>query len=259
MLEYLKSADDVIAIKIGGKLSAAEFEALVERVEGGLEARDKTHMYMEVEDFSGFDLGAFAHYLPRGFAMLRKLDRFGRIAVVADQRWVRAWTRIESALLPGISYECFLPAERDQALAWVEGRRDKPHDPAIRIIETDAKNVIGFEMDGKLDADEVEAVAAYFETAMAQERPLRILGRIKRIGGIEPKAIFSSDYLSMKLRALHKVERYALVGGPAWLRGWVALVGPLVKMEVRHFAPEEEDLAWSWLGARPKAERALAA
>ena len=259
MLEFLKSPNDVIAIKIAGKLDAAEFDALVERIEGAIEGRDKTHMYMEVEGFSGFDLEAFAHYLPRGLAMLGKLDRFGRIAVVADQRWVRAWTRIESALLPGISYEIFMPEERDVALAWVEGRRDRPHEPAIRIIETDSEDVIGFELNGKLDVEDVEAAAANFERAFESGRPLRILGRIKRIGGVEPGALFSSEYVRMKMHALQRVERYALVGGPTWLRAWVTMIDPLFRIEVRHFPADQEEAAWSWLGARPKAERPLAA
>jgi hypothetical protein len=49
-----------------------------------------------------------------------KLSRFGRVAVVAHQAWVRWGTRLESALLPFISYRTFEPEERDAALAWVE-------------------------------------------------------------------------------------------------------------------------------------------
>ena len=259
MLEFLKSADDVIAMKISGKLSAAEFEALVERVESALEARDKTHMYMEVDDFSGFDLSAFARYLPRGLAMLGKLDRFGRIAVVAEQGWIRWWTRIESALLPGISYELFTMDQRDQALAWVEGRRDQPHEPSIKIIETDNPEVLAFELNGRIRTDEAEAIGEYFNDAFDLGRPVRILGRIRHVEGAQPGAFLNPEYLQMKLRALRGVERYALVGGPAWLRAWIALVDPIVKMEVRHFTAEEEALAWSWLGAHPKAEHPLAA
>ena len=259
MLEYLNSAKGVIAARISGKLTEPELAELVERVETSIVARDKTHMFIEVEDFSGFDLGAFARYLPRGAAMVGKLGRFGRIAVVSDQPWIRAWTRTESALLPGIGYELYWPDQRDQALAWVEGRREQPHAPAITIIETDTPGVLGFQLDGTIGADELPAAVAYFDEAMERERPVRILGRFRHLGGIEPKALLSTDYLTMKLRALRKVERYAVVGGPAWLRAWIGLLAPLVKMEVRHFEAGDEALAWSWLGAQPKAERPLAA
>ena len=259
MLEVLKSADDVIAIKISGKLADAELADLVQRIEASLDGREKTHMFMEVEGFSGFDVDAFARALPRGMAMLGKLGRFGRIAVVADQQWIRAWTRIESALLPGISYEVYSSDDREEALAWVEGRREQPHGPSLKIIETDQPDVLGFEIDGTLTAEEVHAGALYFDEAMSRERPIRLFGRIRRIGGVEPSAFFDGKYLQMKLKALTSVERYAVVGGPAWLRAWVAALAPVVKAEVRHFEADEEALAWSWLGAEPKSERGLAA
>ena len=254
MLEVLKSAEDVIAIRIGGKLGEAEFEDLVGRVESAIAARDKTHMFMEIVDFSGFDVAAFARYLPRGLAMLGKLDRFGRIAVVSDQRWIRLWTRVESALLPGISYELYRPDERDEALAWVEGRRNEAHDASVRIIETDNPDVLAFELDGTIRAGEAEAIGEYFNEAFDRGRPLHILGRIKHLGGAQPGVALNPEYLLMKLRALRGVDRYAVVGGPAWVRTWIALVNPLVKMDVRHFEVDEEGLAWTWVGARPKSE-----
>ena len=50
-----------------------------------------------------------------------KLRHFGRVAVVADQAWMRWGTRIESALLPGITYRTFKPEHRAEALTWVTG------------------------------------------------------------------------------------------------------------------------------------------
>lgn len=55
--------------------------------------------------------------------LFARLDRVGRVAVVADQAWIRAGCRIGSALLPSIRYRVFQPAGRDAALEWVIGRR----------------------------------------------------------------------------------------------------------------------------------------
>jgi hypothetical protein len=52
----------------------------------------------------------------RSFPLFGKLDRFGRVAVVADQAWMRVLTRFESALLPYVSYRVYSPAERQEAL-----------------------------------------------------------------------------------------------------------------------------------------------
>lgn len=259
MIELLKAEDGILAMKLTGKLCRGELDEPMRILERSLDENSKTHIYVEIEDFSGFEPGAFVDYLPRGLAMVGKLNRFGRVAVVADQRWIRWWTALESALLPGITYEVYRSSERGLALAWVEGRRERPRGPALSIIETDNPDVIGFELDGKITAEEADRAAEYFTKAAERGWPLRLLGRISHIGGAALKSYVDPDYLRMKLRVFDRLERYAIVGGPAWLAAWVALLDPLLKAEIRHFAREDEALAWEWLGARPKDERPLAA
>ena len=177
MIDYIQSSDDVIALRITGKLMRVELDEITKRVEKSLADREKTHIFVEIEDFSGFDVTALPEYLPRAAAMLGQLDRFGRIAVVSDLLWIRWATRIESALLPHISYETFTADERHRALAWVEGKLNPLHDPSIRIIETDKADVFGFELDGRISAADAEAAADYFNKALDRKRPLRLLAR----------------------------------------------------------------------------------
>ena len=259
MIELIKSNEDVIALKITGKLMREELQEITARVEKSLAERQKTHIFVEIEDFSGFDLTALPEYMPRAAAMLGQLDRFGRIAVVSDLRWIRWATKLESALLPHISYETFIADERHRALAWVEGKLNPLHDPSIRFIETDKPHVLGFELDGRISAADAEAAAEYFNKALDDKRPLRLLGRVKNIEGAELGALLGHKYLQMKVGMLERVERYAVVGGPLWLCAWISALDPLVSVDFRHFRAEDEVKAWEWLGAHPKNERAKAA
>ncbi|MFN3389425.1 MAG: STAS/SEC14 domain-containing protein [Allosphingosinicella sp.] len=259
MIEMLETEAGVLAATFSGKLSRQDIETFTRLIEQSLGARDKTHIFAEVVDFNGLELEGFADWSPRGAAMLKRLDRFGRVAVVSDQPWIRWATKVESAILPGISYETFERSERDQALAWVEGKRPLPHGPAVSIIETDRDDVLGFEIDGKLTAAEVEALSKHFNAALAAGRPLRLLGRVKRIGGAELRAFFDRGYFTMKRGMLERLERYAIVGGPGWLRASVGFLDPLMKAEIRHFEGDEEARAWEWLGAKPERQRPIIA
>src|SRR3546814_9770618 len=60
--------------------------------------------------------------------------------------WVRIASRIESALLPYVSYEVYPVAQRDRALAWVKGEVDTPHPQAVRRIPGD-DDIQEFEVD----------------------------------------------------------------------------------------------------------------
>lgn len=123
MLEFIKSPDDVLAVKLTGTLPGKDLDAIIDRVEQRFAKPGKIHFYVETRGIEGLELSALPHHFTRSFPLFSKLDRFGRVAVVADQAWMRFGTRIESAMLPNISYRVCKPEEREEALGWVIGKQ----------------------------------------------------------------------------------------------------------------------------------------
>jgi hypothetical protein len=121
MLTILDSAGDVLAVEVSGKIVGADLDAVMDVLEGAMARHDKVHVFVETRSIDGLELSGLPGYVGRALPLLGKLHRFGRVAVVANQAWVRAGTRLESAMLPNISYRVYLPEERDEALAWVKG------------------------------------------------------------------------------------------------------------------------------------------
>lgn len=259
MIEYLESPADVIAVRIEGRLSREELMETATRIEHAFASNDKTHIYAEIADYHGFDWTALGEYLPHALEMLGRREKFGRIAIVSDLAWIRWASRLESALIPGLVYETYRLDEREQALAWVEGRSPYPHGETLKLIETDSQAVFGFELDGRIGVEEMHALVGRIDELMERSSgPVRVLGRFVHFRMPAPGSL-DADYLRMKLKALHKVERYAIVGGPLWLVAWVSTVAPLLKLDVRHFPPDKEAEAWTWLGAAPVPQRREAA
>jgi hypothetical protein len=63
-----------------------------------------------------------------------------------------------------------------------------------------------------------------------------------------------SGLVSMKLAAMQKVERYAIVGAPGWMHKAIETLNPVFPdIEMRTFSVDREVDAWSWLGAKPSA------
>lgn len=123
MIELIDSADDVIALRVTCKITGTDLDAIMDRLDALMAAHEKVHVFVETHSIEGIEFSGLPSYMKRAMPLFGKLSRFGRVAVVADQAWVRVGTLLESALLPFISYQTFLPEERDTALAWVEGRR----------------------------------------------------------------------------------------------------------------------------------------
>lgn len=257
MLEYLPSNEDVIAIRCGGRLQRAELESYMDRLEAELPRRARTHLFAEVVDFSGLDTDGLGNLMKRSTVWFRNLERVGRVAIVADQSWIRWAAKLESVMLPHVSYETFESDERERAWAWVQGETEHPHAPAFKIIETDHPNVLAFEIDGRVSKAELERASAHFLAAVEGKDQVRMLGRIRRMGGFETAGLLSSDFFAMKRDFLARMERYAVVGGPAWMRSTLNSLAPLFRVEIRHFEADEEAEAWTWLDARPVSERTL--
>lgn len=121
MMEWFSSAEDVIALKIANKIKGSDLDTIMDRLDTAMAHHDKVHIFVETQSIDGIEISGLGSYMSRAIPLFGKLGRFGRVAVVADQAWVRTGTRLESALLPHISYRTYKPGQRDEAFAWVTG------------------------------------------------------------------------------------------------------------------------------------------
>ncbi|HLV06194.1 MAG TPA: STAS/SEC14 domain-containing protein [Croceibacterium sp.] len=121
MLEELDSVDDVLAIRVSHKITGADLEKIMDRLDALMARHEKVNVFVETQGIDGLELTSLPSYMARAMPLLGKLNKFGRVAVVADQAWIRAGTRLESAMLPNIKYRVYEPDERAEALAWVSG------------------------------------------------------------------------------------------------------------------------------------------
>ena len=65
--------------------------------------------------------------------------------------------------------------------------------------------------------------------------------------GFDIDSMFSSEVMRGKLDLIGKLDRYAIVGGPDWIRGFVGPIGMLLKPDIRAFELDQQDKAVAWL------------
>jgi hypothetical protein len=244
-------------MRVSGRVGTKDVERGIAAVEEALTRQERIALYAEV-GMSGMTPGAFARDLGYGLRHLGKLRRFARMAVVTDQEWVRQIVRAEGYILPQIEIRTFAEGERDEALVWVAqpipavGPEDATAPPSVHLIETTKPDVIAFEVRGCIRRDDMHLLVGTFDQALGAHERLRVLVRVVDFDGVTLEALREEGLASVKMRGWRQVERYALVGGPAWMStvtGWVA---PLVRLQTRHFDLAQEDEAWRWLEAQPR-------
>jgi hypothetical protein len=263
MIETLTAPDHVLALRATGRIDEADIATAIELLEAKLAVHERIALYAEVE-VAGMTPGAFARDVRYGLGKLRELRRFPRAAVVTSQDWVRWAARIESAILPQLEIRVFSPVEQDEAFGWASQplpdlhAETSPSRPAIATIRTTKPDVIAFSIDGRIRADDMRRMIAASEAALRAQSRLRVLIRVRTFDGVGIDALREEGLAAMKLKGLRQVERYALVGGPAWMASVAGWLAPLGRIETRHFGLSEEAEAWRWIGAEPDPDPGLA-
>lgn len=247
MLKDLTEADDVVVLSISGRLEASDVEQAMGRLDKAFALGGQVHIFVEVLGFQGMPFDAWLSDAGRGLHYLTRLKQFGRVAIVSDQKWLRAASRVESALLPFVRYEVFTPDERDHALAWVKGEASAPRPETLRVLANGDAEIFAFEVNGRITREGVDALHDHLSQALRPGIGLKLLAIIKHYDGFEPAILVDPKYLELKLSLLRGVARYAIVGGPDWIERLIKLWNPLLRLEIRHFGAGSEGEARAWL------------
>ncbi|MCK0129681.1 STAS/SEC14 domain-containing protein [Erythrobacter sp. F6033] len=199
-----------------------------------------------VTDFSFSAVAIELAHMPTLFKWVYGLDR---IAIISDNDWVRTGARIESALLPGVTYEVYDEDEVDAAVAWIKEGADGAHTGAVRELDLGKPDIAAYEISGRLDREESERGTAMIRSRFAASDCSRLMLVIRNWHGFDADTMFSKQVFSAKLELMKQLDRYAIVGGPKWIRNMAGLIDPLIKPKLRCYELDEQDEAIAWLEA----------
>ncbi|MEO1222205.1 MAG: STAS/SEC14 domain-containing protein [Pseudomonadota bacterium] len=239
--------------------SVAEFrqddvEKLVTFVQGHYDNGGGGNLLIDATALTGFTFSAVSVELVHMPLFLKWLYSLDRIAIVSDDDWIRTAARLESALLPGVTYQVYDDDEADAALAWVLEESDEPHAGAFQPLEIDAPGVAAFQLSGRLTREESERGVAMVRTALADSECSNLMIVIRSWHGFDPDAAISREVMAGKIELIKNLDRYAIVGGPAWIRNLASTFSVLLKPEIKAFELDDEDKAVAWLREKSLAE-----
>tara|TARA_R110002167_G_scaffold45324_3_gene136219 strand:- start:13682 stop:14455 length:774 start_codon:yes stop_codon:yes gene_type:complete len=244
----------VLDIRLSGKLTGNDMSAY----RSALEAKIKEHQHIGmVVDFTELsDIGAegLAAGVQADMEFFSHIGQFYRVALVSDKEWPGVIVALIQSLISKPQFKAFASSQRDAAIKWTAeiptAVEKSKHASSMRIIRSSKDDVMGFEINGAMTADAVSAVMTELNKFLEAHDKVRLLARIDHFNGVDPAVFMHSGLLSMKLAAMQKVERYAVVGAPGWMHKAIETMNPLFPdIDMRPFAADKEAEAWHWLGA----------
>ena len=105
----------VVAAEINGRLTAEDMKALVGRLQPIVDRGEKALLYVDMENYEGFELGVVSEKLKHIGMLWKALDKY---AIVGDTRWQEIWIKIVDPLTHQ-QIRHFYPDKADEAWAWL--------------------------------------------------------------------------------------------------------------------------------------------
>ena len=151
----------------------------------------------------------------------------------------------------------FRSDEAEAARAWVMEEVDEPHRGAFRPIDSGSDKIAAFQLSGRLDRKESERGVAMVRAALEDPECSNLMIVIKNWHGFDPDAAISREVMAGKLELIKNLDRYAIVGGPGWIRNLASTFSVLLKPDIKSFEIEDLDDAVDWLKERAPATAAV--
>lgn len=253
MFTKIDSPDNVIAFALSDKLSATDMKQYESAYSSRLEKPGKLALCVDFTGLSDVSVQGAIEGAKADLELFRHIKRFKRFAVISDKEWPSVVLGLVKSLLPTLESRLFKPAEREEAVKWASETTSISENAlgSMRLVKTSKAEVLAFEINGVITSEAVAGIMDDFNTWLAAHNEVRLMAHFKNFGGIDLSVLMQSGLVSMKLEALKKLERYAVVGAPVWITKIIEVVGPtLQSFELRTFDSNHEDDAWTWLDAK---------
>ena len=225
----------VVAINLSGTLTADGVHDFTRQINDTLQKHDRIGILADVTGWSDMTADAITADIKSELKLLPKLRRIPRIAVVSDKQWYNALVNWLRPLLFTTAIEIFDSSDADahaKATAFasdISGASvvDEQR-PSIASIHTDRDDLLAFEYRGHIRSEDLDVILAPMKDRMGRHDQIDLLVRLDHLSGFDPSIVLRGSMLSLKMAAIKKLRRYAIVGAGDWIGGAVKMFDPLV-------------------------------
>ena len=118
----------------------------------------------------------------------------------------------------------------------------------IKLMTHKSDHIIGLEIDGWINAEDIDHIVKIVEPRIDADKKLRIYAEINSWSGMSLGA-FIKD-LKFGLQHLNDFEKEAIVSDYKWLEALTAFRNTLFSsIEVKHFTLDARENAWEWIAS----------
>ena len=115
LLDFDDAEAGIIAYSVGGRITGEEAQVVWDRVDAAAAEDRKLRLYCEMQKFPTSEGSVFLEKMKRLGKLLKTIER---MAIVGDQRWLGAYTKIVNPITK-TDIRHFPSEEKNDAIAWI--------------------------------------------------------------------------------------------------------------------------------------------
>ena len=244
----LKQQGNVLLVTVSGKVTEDEVSAFYDRFEKVLADVDRTGIVIDATGFDDMTGKAIARDIPLELGLLDQMGKIPKIAFVSDKEFIGTLVRATNPLIPMIDMQTFGPGDMQAAQDFASDLPPKkPKGKGISIMDRSSPEVMAIELDGYMDDDEMEAISHEVLERLESSTDFRLLFKITSFRGFDPGILTEGSFFKMKVDAIKKTKKYAVVTDEAWLKPLLGFARSISGIEIKLFPLAEEQAAWAWV------------
>jgi len=117
--ESHRESESLIVMEARGSMDAVAMEVALDMLVQEMDDMHHGDMLLRAQGVEWPSLGALGVELRHWVQLMAMVEKVDRVAVLTDEIWVKAMTRLESALIPNLVIRAFAPDQEPEARAWL--------------------------------------------------------------------------------------------------------------------------------------------
>lgn len=253
MLTVKELKPNVWELTLDGVLEKGDIETMERELTPALQGGHPLGLIVRAEGWKDITADAIAEDMKFEFGLLAQWAKIAKMAMVTDLQAFAAVLKWIDPILPMIDMKSFSSSEVAAAEAFASDLPDQPEaDTAsgITLLADGSDGVIAFEVDGLMTTEDLQKVMQPLEPVLQGDSKINLLAKFTNYGGFDPSILTDGSFMGSKFGAISHLDRYAVVGGPAWMTTMIKGMSAMMPFEMRLFDLVDEPEARAWVGMK---------
>jgi hypothetical protein len=252
MLTVTEIAPRTFEVTLEGLVDRADIERMEAALGPALDGDGPLGLVLRTEGWRDMTGDAMARDARFEFGRLLQWRKVARLAFVTDMQAFDALIHWVDPLVPMIGMRRFPSSDLDAARAFATAPSGKggaaEADGGLRIIADGTGGVLAYEIAGPLGREDVAEIEARLASILEGDGRFDLYVRFLHWEGFDPALLTDGSLYGVKMGAIGRLGKYAVVGAPDWMRATAGMVSGLMPFNMRFFEAAHDAEAREWVG-----------